>query len=195
MKKTLKASSLRTTMAVIIYLIIGLIGAGFYYAQDWLQKEAAAVGQVVAQSTAGDGNTQAVEALRAEIAERQPAAIKAESIMMSSQTWRTQIVQDLNRYAAKTGITITNYDFAKTDAAAATSPAASNTAPLLAGGLQTASINITLQSPIEFSSLMKFIKEIENSIPKMQISGIVLNRSEGSNAVTVQPLTITVYTR
>lgn len=192
MKKQLKASSLRSTMAVIIYLMIGLIGVGFYYAQDWLQEEANTVGQIIAQSTAGDGNTQELEKLKAEIAKRQPAAVKANSIMMSSQTWRTEIVQHLNAYAAKAGISITNYDFAKEDASAKTIGGAT---PALVGGVQTASINITLNSPIDFASFMKFLEEIENSIPKMQVSGINITRSQGSSSITTQPLTVKVYTR
>jgi hypothetical protein len=175
-------------MIVIIVLFIGSSAFGFYYVQDKLNTFATSVGQTIAESVVGGTNTQAITKLQAKITEIQPAADKANTLTTSSQDYQNQMVKDLNKYAANTGITITDYNFT------VQAPAGAKSASI--GGAGTGFITISLGNPIPFANLMKFLKSIESNIPKMQISGINLSRSQSpANSVTVEALTIAVYTR
>jgi hypothetical protein len=187
-KSKMKATTLRTTLSFIIIIVIGLSALGFYYIQGKLNTYAVSVGQAVSESTAGGTNTGTIKNIQEEIAEVQAASTKADSITVSSLDYQTQIIKDLNKYASNTGISITDYSFTQ-----ATSTATKvQTIP----GVGINSITITLGNPIPFDNLIQFLKSIENNLPKMQINGINISHDQTSaDAVTIDPLTIEVYTR
>lgn len=186
MKKTkLKATSLKSMMVAAIIITIGLAAGGFYFAQDWLSTFAISVGQTIAQSTNGSNTSQGIQNLKEEMAQKQVVAGKASSITISSQDYQSQAISDLNKYAANTGISITK-------AAPAT---AESTLPAI-NGVRINYITITLGSPIPMTSLIQFLKSIETNLPKMQLAGIKVNQvQDSSNNVSVDPLTIEVYTK
>lgn len=189
MKKTkLKATSLRSMMIAAIIITIGLAAGGFYFAQDWLNTFAISVGQTIAQSTNGSNTSQGIQNLKEEMAQKQVVAGKASSITISSQDYQSQAISDLNKYAANTGISITDYNVAAPATAESTLPAIN--------GVRINYITITLGSPIPMTSLIQFLKSIETNLPKMQLAGIKVNQVQGSsNNVSVDPLTIEVYTK
>lgn len=187
-KSNVKATTLRTAMSFIVFIMIGSAIVGFYYAQDWLSKFANEVSSITTtESTKNEDNAQALNQLKNEIAANQTAASKAASIIASTQNYKSQVTQDLDKYASNTGISITDYNFEK--------PATVKT-PLSINGVQQNYVTITLKNPIPFTNLLKFIKSIESNIPKMQLTGINLSRASNSdNDVTAEPLVIEVYTR
>jgi hypothetical protein len=186
MKKTkMKATTLRRTMTVLIIFVIIGSAIGFYFAQKQLKNYAITVGGVVSESTAGGTNTAGIKKLQEEIAEFQTSAEKANSITTSTQDYQNQAIQDLNKYAANSGISITDYNFAQ--------PTTKSVGP---AGVGLGYITITLNNPIPFNNFLQFLISIENNIPKMQITGVDLSRdSSSTDAITVRPLTVEVYTR
>jgi len=189
-KPGLSAITLRNILVTVIVLLIGLSGVGFYFAQDWLHNLAISVSHTVADSTASGNDTQALSKLQTELSTRQDIVSKTNSIFTSSSTYQTQAVKDLTTYANATGITITNWSFTTPAVAPAAAAAAA------ASTLPTTSVTITLGSPVLYTSLLKFMGEIEGNLPKMQISSINLSRIAGDNtSVKIQQLVIAVYTR
>ena len=187
-KSSIKATSLRSAMSVAVFIIIILSSVGFYYAQNWLNQLAIEIGSTVSESTAGNDD-QALKQLQDDIAKNQISANKASSIIASNQNYKSLIVEDLNKYTSSTGVSMVKYEWNQSVPAGTTALAAID-------GVSSDYITITLGNPVTFTNLMQFIKAIESNLPKMQITGINLSRdSNSANAVTVEPITIGVYTK
>ncbi len=192
-KSGMNATKLRATLGTVVVLMIIVIGVGFYFTQDFLSKQAADVNSIVVKSTAGNGNSESVIELQKAIKDMQPAVEKANAILTPSASYTEQIISDLNKIAARAGVTIADYSFADTTAgnAATTAPQPTNIS-----GVQIKTATVTIANPVQYSSLLTFIKLIETNLPKMQISGITVAKDTSSGGtVTVQPLTVEVYTR
>lgn len=189
MKKShIKATSLRSAMSAVVFIIIILSSVGFYYAQDWLNQLAIEIGSTVSESTAGSDD-QALKQLQDDIARNQISANKANNIIAPSHNYQSLIVEDLNKYASSTGVSIASYKWDQSVPAGTSALAAID-------GVSSGFITITLDNPVTFTNLIQFIKAIESNLPKMQITGISLSRdSNSANAVTVEPITIGVYTK
>lgn len=187
-KSKMKATSLRSSMIVIIVIVIALSTVGFYYAQSLLNTFATSVGQVVSKSTAGGGNAHELVVIQEEIAENQAVADKAGLLLVPSQDYQGQIISDLNKYATNTGISITDYKVPKTAITGAKAPV------ILGVGINY--LTITLANPVPIASLIQFFKSIETNIPKIQLTGISITQNQGSSInVTVDPITIEVFTK
>lgn len=187
-KTTLKASTLRSIMIVTIFITIGLLGYGFYYAQNWLNTYAVSVGEIVAKSTAKSTSSQGIAELQTEIGARQSAVSKASGITVSSSDYQSQIIGDLTKYALNNGILITDYDVAN--------PAIADIKIQPISGVSSSYITITFGNPVPMTGLIKFLKSIETNLPKMQLTGISLKDNPSlAGTVNVDPITIEVYTK
>lgn len=192
-KSDTSATKLRAALSVIIILIVILTGLGFYYVQSWLSDEAKKVHQIVSTSNIDKNDTQSVIELQKAIDERQSAAQKATSILTDANNYTEQIIGDLEKHASESGVKIADYKFT-TDSTQASSAAVAGITNI--SGVRTIPITITLANPIDFNSLLRFMKAIETNLPKMQISGINLTSTSGSSgAVTVAPITVEVFAR
>jgi len=194
------ASKLRVILSVMVVFLIGLSAVGFYFGQSWLQTLAVSVSRTIADSKVSGGDVQSLKKIQADLLTRQGIIAKANSIMASSQDYQNQTIQDLDRYAAGTGITISNYSFAPAAAAAATPAAGTGAA---AGAAPSApatgskSVTVTLTSPLAYTKLLKFMSAIESNLPKMQVSSVNLGRVTGSDSdsIRTEQFTIEVYTQ
>jgi len=185
MKKTgLTAVGLRGILVTLIVLLIGLSGAGFYFAQKWLTEFSKTVSQTIANSSTSGHDVQSLKQLQEDLAAKQDIITKATNIATTTDNFQTQSIQDLGTYADLSGVKITNYSFPPATQAAGTAAKSAT------------SITLTLQSPMSYVSLLKFMNYIENNLPKMQISTITLSRVEGnSTSVRAESMTVEVYTR
>ncbi len=184
MKTKLDAVALRGILGTTIVLLILLAGVGFYFAQDWLHKLAVDVSHTVAESTTSDSSVQSLQKLQQELSSRQDIITKTNSIVTSTNTYQTQAVQDLIAYATAAGINISSYSFPTP-----TATSAGSTTPLT-------QVTVTLTSPVNYTSLLKFMSAIEGNLPKMQITSINLGRLASDNSsVRIDQLTVAVYTR
>jgi hypothetical protein len=184
-KSKMNAVTLRGVLVTIIVLLIVLAGVGFYFTQSWLDSLAVSVSHTVADSKSSDSGLQSLQKLQEELASRQDIITKTNSIFTSTSSFQTQAVQDLIAYAAASGITISNYAF----------PAPASTSPATAS-IPTTQVTVTLTSPVNYTSLLKFMTAIEGNLPKMQIIGINVGRISGDDtSVRIDQLTVAVYTR
>jgi len=181
-------------IAVVVILFVGA-GVGFYFAYGWIASYSQEVGSTVAQSNASNSLGGSLTALQASLAKEQQIAQLAGGLYATSATWQTQVIKDVNTYAQASGITVT--DFTLGSATAATPvPGATTGAPVSAGTTPTQTITISLGAPVSYTSLLKFMTYITYSIPKMQIMGVQLSRSAGSDdSVGITSLDIGVYVR
>ncbi|NCQ54047.1 hypothetical protein COV88_02520 [Candidatus Saccharibacteria bacterium CG11_big_fil_rev_8_21_14_0_20_41_19] len=187
-KTGLQATSLRKAMITLVVILIILASVGFYFGQDWLTKYAAEVDQTTSGSSASSSSSQALSQLHEEITNNQPIGAKASALVASSQNYQNKIISDLNKYASSTGISIAGYNL--------TQPTITgDDAGATISGVKSKFVTITLNNPIPIRSLLQFFKAIESNLPKMQITGISISSSSTKDNVTVDPLTIEVYTK
>jgi len=182
-----KAKSLRIALSTLVFIAIGLSAMGFYFAQDWLGTYAQTVGQTMAKSTINVTGAQGLSELLQALNDKQYIVTKLDNLIAPAQNYQSQIINDLSKYAATSGVTITDYNVS--------TPKTASTATSSISGLGISYVTITLSNPMQITSLIKFLKLIETNLPKMQLSGISISGEASNTAITVEPLTIGVYTK
>ncbi len=187
-KLQIRATSLKTTMLVVIFALVVILVGGFYYAQVWLSDFVNSSNVDSTKLTTNTLTTNELTQLTDELFSQKVASNKALNMLASSQDYKFKIQQDLNKYASDTGIEITQYD----PAPSLTSKPDTTIIP----GVQSNFVKITLANPVAITNLIKFIIAIESNLPKMKLTGINITRSDNSDAsVSIDPITIEVYTR
>jgi len=185
--KTMTAVSLRTILVIALLITIAASCLGFYQAQGQLREFAVTVGQIIGNSKSGTTSPDGLIALQQQLAARQTSIDKAASVTVAGTGYQSQAIKDLTKYATDTGITITNYT--------ASDVATTATATTEIFGIKSKYLTITLQNPVKMNSLVKFLSLVETNLPKMQLTGISLSQADGNSMVSVDPLTIGVYTK
>lgn len=171
-KSKMSATSLRIILIVTIVLLIGSMGAGFYFAQKWLNNYAI---ETKSNSTSGMSASDIVLAsnkYKEYVNNYQTMATKADSFSVVTANIQSQTMKDVDKYASITGVTVSNYNFSGSNAI------------------------ITIKNPVKFTNFIQFLKLIENNLPKMQPNGVEIKYVQGSSDnITVEPLTIKLFTR
>lgn len=151
--------NLRNTLIVVLLVLTALISFGFYYTQIELEKVALNISESVSASDQNLKNSTSSNKLNTELAAKQQAVTAADRFYYSTDTYQTEAVVTLKKYANDFGINITDYVF---DSSIQNAP----------------SVTITVDSPVTYSNLLQFIGSIENGLPKLQISDLNLSRVE-----------------
>jgi len=189
--KQLKATSLRTFLIVSIFLLLVASVVGFYFIQNYLKELAV---KNLSQDTSvvtTSKTTNDIKTIQTEVTKYQDVGNKSISFFASSQTYQNQITNDIKSYASVSGVNISNLNFDQSASTGSATKAASSS-----GGLNSKNVVVTIESPVQFTKLMKFIKGIESNLPKMQISNISITPgSSTKETVTVDPITIDYYVR
>jgi len=200
--RTLTATSLRLALSVSLFAIALLAGGLFYFADGQLHGVAVNVSHALVDASTSQNNVQALQQIERQLADDKDVIARAKSIVADSQSYQyqDQIVGDLNKYAGKSGITITNIDFSNgssTSSAPATNKT-QTTSPQAAApsGVKTTSVSVTLENPVGYQNFLKFLRYIEDNLTKMQVQKISLSKGTGSgDDVASDVLTIQVYVR
>jgi hypothetical protein len=197
--KNLTPTKLRLMLTGSLFLTLTAAGVIFYFANTSLRSVATSVSHKVADANASRNNLENLKRIQKFLAEQKDTIARVNSIVADSQSYQyqDQIILDLNAYAAKAGISITNFDFGATDAAAA-APAAgtTGTAPAestASGSVKSTTVSVAVANPVDYVSLLKFIKSIEQNLTKMQISNVSLSKGSAANEVTTDTLSIEIY--
>ena len=190
-KSSMTAKTLRGILIFSIFLMIGLSATGFYFAQKWLLGLAGTISQTVADSNATDSSNQSLAQLQTALNEQQSIIAKTQVIAAPLSTYQSQAIQDLDRYASDSGITISNYSFTQPAAAATSTTTAAATSSVAS---KNQIVTATLTSPISYTKLLKFMNYVEGNLPKMQISSVNLGRSStgSGDSVRIDQLSIEV---
>ncbi|HUC96731.1 MAG TPA: hypothetical protein VMR16_03665, partial [Candidatus Saccharimonadales bacterium] len=125
--------------------------------------------------------------LQSDINNHEADSAKAASLISSDVGFENSIHQDLNKYAAGIGISVTSISPIQP-------PSFESTVASIAG-IEPEYVSITIGNPIQFTKLLEFIQAVETNIPKMRITGIdITNDANQDGSVTVKPITVEVYT-
>lgn len=207
-KGSLTPTKLRLILTCLLFVTLILAGVVFKLAQTRLQTTATDVSHKVADANASRNNLENLKKIQKFLDDNKDTISRVNNIVAESKSYQyqDQIILDLNAYAAKAGISITNFGF--TDAAAATAaatPAAPATTsatpgttaatPTVGGDVKSTSVSITVANPVKYESLLRFVKSIEQNLTKMQISKVSLSKGTETDEVTTDALTIEIYVR
>ncbi len=197
---SLTATNLRLILSVSLFLVTILAAIGFYFVNQSLRDVAVDVSHSVIDANASDNNLQTLQKIQRDLTTTKEIVERADSIVADSQSYQyqNQIITDLNDYAKRANITITNMDFATTaQGGAAKTPTTSAPAPATTpppAGVKSSSVSVTLKNPINYTNLLRFIKSIEQNLTKMQISRVTLSK-DSAGGISSEAFTIEVYVR
>ncbi len=151
-----KPITLRNTLVVALLLLAAAISFGFYYTQKQLEITALDIKASVSNSNQNLDNSKSAGNLSTELAQKKKAVTVSEKFYYPATSYQTDVVVSLNKYANDAGIKITDYAY------------------------EAQSILLTIENPASYNGLIMFIGNIEQSLPKLQISGLSLSRVNGS---------------
>lgn len=181
MKQGLKATSLRKGLIFILIAVIIGTAAGFYYGLQRVRDYAVQVSNTVSDAEASGGQIDQLRQLQQTLEQSDELIAKADSIFATDATYQTRAITDLERYASEAGIDIASTEF----------PSDATTPP------NTRAVTVSLQQPLSYERLLRFLELVEGNLPKMQVANITVSRPDQPNgdAVLVSDITINVSTR
>lgn len=191
------AIQLRLLLSVSMFVIATLAGIGFVFVNSQLKQYAVEVSHVAADANASRDNLQNLQAIEKQLQEDQDIVQKTNSIVAESQSYQyqDQIITDINNYASRAGIGITDINFSLQSTSTNTPSGATPAPQVVPSGVKSSSVAITLKNPINYDNLLRFIRSIEENLTKMQVSRINLSRDASTGGVTSDILTLQVYVR
>lgn len=209
-KFTLTATNLRIILAVSLVVITAIGAGGFALAYNWLDGFAADASTVASQAAASESELQELSQTEKMLKTQHHAVERASKIAAESKSYQyqDQIINDLNDFARKAGITISDITFADDNAKGGSSSSSSSSAsssgktgtslPAIAG-LKATTASVTVKNPVEYRKLLTFMYLVEQSLTKMRIANVDLSRStaqgQAPDSITSNTLTIEVYLR
>jgi hypothetical protein len=169
-------------------LLVTIMGAGlFYYASTSLEAVAKDVSKTTQAAKTSQDYIQTLKQLSKSLETKEDIIERADKVRADSTAYRyqDQIINSLNTYANRAGVSITNIDFAS----AIATPGA------VVSGPKAVAVAVTLKSPMEYVRLIHFIESVEKSLTKMQLSKINLTKGTDSSSVSTDILNLAVYVK
>ena len=205
-KFTLTATNLRIILAVSLVAITAIGAGGFALAYNWLDGFAADASTVASHAVASESELQELSQTEKMLKTQHHAVERASKIAAESKSYQyqDQIINDLNDFARKAGITISDITFTDNNAKVSSSSSSSSSnktgtsLPTIAG-LKATTASVTVKNPVEYRKLLTFMYLVEQSLTKMRIANVDLSRSTAQgqppDSITSNTLTIEVYLR
>jgi len=195
-QQTRKITATTTRNILAATLVIITIGAvvGFYFGLQVIRSYSLEVSHSVSDATASGNNIEQLSQLKQQLTDGQTLVAKADKLFSTPDTYQTQALKDISKYANEAGVVITSIESSNSTTAAPTTPAATGTTPAVASEYSEV---ITLQSPVSYARFLKFLDAVEGNLPKMQITGISIGRpgTASGDQITTDKITITVSIR
>ncbi len=194
------ATRLRLILSASLFLIILIAAIGFSVIDGTLRDMAADVSHTTADAAASRDSLQTLQKVQQQLTADADVMTRASNIVAESQSYQyqDQIVNDLNGYAGKAGITITSLDFGATTttpAGGSANPTPTGTTAPAVSGVNSKTVTVTLKNPVNYNNLLRFIRSIEQNLTKMQISKVGISKGSSGSDVSSDVLTIQVYVR
>ena len=211
----LTAVSLQRLFFAGIFILVVVSVFGFTALGKVLQNRALEVNHSQTDADIGSSNVKQLEQLNQDLESHKDVVQRAKQIVAESRSYQyqDQIVQDINSFASRAGITVLGYNFSggsdttnsnqgsstpppNTDTLGSASAVPQESKANIPAGVKTVTANITLKNPVPYSNFLQFLKLIEQNVTKMQITGISLSPDSGNPSQISNPtIGLIVYTR
>lgn len=206
-KSTMTATKLRALLCVGLVATTGLAGGVFYLGHGQLEALATDVSHAIADANASQNNIEQLKKTEKDLEANRDVFARAGKVVADSKQYNYQnvIVNDLNTYAQQYGLSITNIDFSSgatgggsatpaTPVTPGTGAEATPSAP--ASSVKTVAVNVTLENPVDYDNLLRFVRAIERNLTKMQVANFSVTKSaENPNDVSTNSLSIELHVK
>lgn len=205
--KGMTAKRLRIILAIIMVAIIAATVAGFMFAQKFLADYATSISQLNANAQSGDKDLHTLQALKDSLTKQEGLIQKTRAIVGDSSSYADTVINDISQIGVQSGVSIKSIAFVDGTTSAATPAIPAPSTPSANVGMPSASaagstgvsvvkktVTVSIQSPINYSSLMTFLSRIEANELRMHLTKVVMTKDKG-NDVATQDLTIEVFVR
>lgn len=174
-------------IAAIVLLIVGA-GVGTWFMQSALSNQVVETDHAKIDADLSRTELQRSKSLQTYLDTNKTAIEKTNTVVSETKTYQyqNQIVNDIETYASKAGVTVLGYSFPQDTTAVKPD----------ATGLKSVSASLSLQTPVTYTSYIRFLKYIEQNITKMQITDLSLVPDpDNANNVRTTTITLKVYVR
>lgn len=183
----MRAVQMRIVLIVgLLLLMAGLCAAG-WWAQGQLAARVAQTGKTQIDAELSQFDLEKLRHLETQLQLQEDVVERADQIAATAQNYQyqDQVVKDLEAYAVRHGVGIASFDFVSTQSGKPeTGPAGTTRTPF----------SITLKGPLEFDRFMRFLRDIENNLTKLQVTSLSLTPAEDNPKMVSNPsLTLVVY--
>jgi hypothetical protein len=217
-KKTLTPRVLRVILATLLVLILGASAAGFFYAQDKLLGYAKEISRKKIDATASNSTISTLKKVQTELKGYDDVKEKILKLRANDEFPEFRVVDEVNRIASRNNIPLASFSYGDSSSETSTAnestpnsapPTARN--PAMEGGVagKTISLTVNFGQINDYQNYLQFLYDIEQNIPKMRVKSVGIssgaaNATTDSNgqqpassggAMTIQPLTIELYTQ
>jgi hypothetical protein len=180
MKKSMKASSLRSFLIVLVIILLLAVAGGFYLGLQQVRTFAVEVSHSAVDADASGKQIEELQILKQQLEQRESLVAKANKLFATQDNYQSQAISDVQKYARTFDVTILSTDFESN-----TRETTGNT------------FVITLESPTSYTKLLNFLDAIEGNLPKMQVTSVSLGHTTSGSAgdVTTEAIKIGISTR
>lgn len=190
---SINAVVLQYILVFLIVLVLGLIVGLSWMANSSLADKASETDHARIDSMLAQDEISRLKQLQKNLAEDKDAIAKAAQIVAESQmySYQDQVVNDLTAFSKSAGVTITGFEFNEKPTAGDASSSAQKTSTQ-----RKTLVTILLANEVKYTSLLTFIKAIEQNITRMQLTGISIQPSKTDPSIVIAPrIEIEVYLR
>ncbi len=205
-KDIITATRLRIILVLCLVLTIGASIGTVVMGQSVLKENSSSVTEAVKAEKASSQLLSLLQQAKERLKTQDSSYQKSKQLVASDvQTaYQQQVINDINLYAQKAGISVKGYTFEESSAASnAKSPSSTSSSSAAApakpssSGPSSARVVLAVDSPIAYDSLLKFLKLLNTSLPQIYLSELSLARNEHSGdagrPVNLESLTLEVY--
>lgn len=175
-----KAAQLRGLLTLLFLLVIAG-GAGLYYLSlDTLKEYATEVNNKVIDSEASAKQVQQLQTLESQLSQSDGLISKANDIFATEGNFQSQAIRDVRRYAQLTNLTIQTTTFNED----ASTP-------------NSRSFIVEIGSPASYQNFIRFLRGIENNIPKMEVTELKISRSTSglNDQIDINGITMVIHVK
>jgi hypothetical protein len=178
------ATKLRYVLAGLIVVLLGGFGAGTWWVQGILAEKVRETEHAKIDAELSATEVQQLKQLDKQLEEQEDVVQRAKQIAASSAQYQyqDQVIQDVSNYAARYGIQVSTFDFSSKTTSSST-----------AGGAKKTPFTVTLKGPLSFVTYMRFLRDIEGNLTKIQVTSMTLAPDKDPNNITNPSLSCEVF--
>lgn len=187
----------RILAGLIVIMTAGLL-AGFYFASQFLAATALETDYIRTDVAMSQDNVRKLQQLETQLALKRDSVSRARNLVGSMEgfDYQNRVVEDLTRYASLAGdnVKITNFTF--TDPTKKAAAAATKKPIVTIPGVRVLDATVTLNSPVDYLSFMRFLRAIEQNLTKMQVTGVDISPdSDDPRQISGPAINLQIYVR
>lgn len=175
-KKTSSSKQLLIVFMTLFLALIGSLATLYFYSLNEISNLAVEVRNKTIDADASSTQVSSLQALKSQLDNDRSLIEKTNSIFSNSNDYQAQVVKDIQNYSRLSNIQNTTINFNGSNSSE-----------------NYRLFNVQIPQPVEYSNFVKFLNAIENNIPKMEASGVKIERANNPDFVNVNNFSVKIY--